>query len=106
MASGIWLGAQPCAACASPVAPSVAPRFSRMELYTSPTFALTHSSRRSRASVSSPGWRRGRLFGYQSIRRGLEFRLGVGQLAVERRQPPILFGGSRLDTPEGVEFSA
>ena len=47
--------------------------------------------------------RRGRLFGQQRIRRRPEFRLGFGELAVECRQPPILFGGSRLDRPELVE---
>ena len=50
--------------------------------------------------------RRGGLFGQQAIRRRPKLRLGVGQLAIERRQPPILFGGSRLDTPERVELAA
>ena len=44
------------------------------------------------------------LFGQKVIRRLPKFRLGFGQLAVERRQPCILFGGSRLDTPKPVEL--
>ena len=36
----------------------------------------------------------------------LKFRLGFGQLAIERRQPRILFGGSRLGGAEGVELAA
>ena len=42
--------------------------------------------------------RRGRLFGQQRVGRRPKLRLGVGQLAIERRQPGILFGGSRLDS--------
>ena len=50
--------------------------------------------------------RRGGLFGQQRIRRRPKLRLGVGQLAIERRQPGILFGGSRLETPQAVELAA
>ena len=50
--------------------------------------------------------RGGALVGQHRIRRRLEFRLAGRELAIERRQPGILFGGSRLDSPEGVELAA
>ena len=46
----------------------------------------------------------GRLFGQQRIRRRPKLRLGFGALAIERRQPRVLFSGARLDTPEPVEL--
>ena len=43
--------------------------------------------------------RRGGLFGQQRVSRRPKLRLGVRQLAVERRQPPLLVGRPLFDSP-------
>ena len=50
--------------------------------------------------------RRGGLFGQQRVRCRLKLGLGRRQLAVQCRQPGILFGGSRLGGAERVELAA